>query len=38
MCLLLPAEQQVAAIAARLKELNPGYDGKGLHQESRMES
>lgn len=24
----LPAEQQVAAVAAKLKELNPGYDGK----------
>ena len=24
----LPAEKQVGAVAARLKELNPGFDGK----------
>jgi hypothetical protein len=24
----LPAEQQVKAVAARLKDLNPGFDGK----------
>ena len=27
----LPAEKQVEATAARLKELNPGFDGKMLH-------
>jgi formylglycine-generating enzyme required for sulfatase activity len=27
----LPAEQQVARVVAKLKELNPGYDGKEEH-------
>ncbi|HEY7307744.1 MAG TPA: protein kinase [Gemmataceae bacterium] len=27
----LPAEEQVKAVAARLKELNPGFDGKVTH-------
>jgi len=28
----LPAEQQVARVVARLKELNPGYDGQEEHK------
>ncbi|MFA7004516.1 MAG: hypothetical protein WC429_10790, partial [Verrucomicrobiia bacterium] len=28
----LPAEQQVARVMAKLKELNPGYDGKDEHK------
>jgi Leucine-rich repeat (LRR) protein len=28
----LPAEQQVARVVAKLKELNPGYDGKETHK------
>lgn len=28
----LPAEQQVARVVAKLKELNPGYDGKEEHE------
>lgn len=28
----LPAEQQVASVVAKLKELNSGYDGKESHQ------
>jgi hypothetical protein len=28
----LPAEQQVARVVAKLKELNPGYDGKEMHK------
>ena len=28
----LPAEQQVARVVAKLKELNPGYDGKEEHK------
>ncbi|MBI5395746.1 MAG: SUMF1/EgtB/PvdO family nonheme iron enzyme [Verrucomicrobia bacterium] len=28
----LPAEQQVAAVVAKLKELNPGFDGKETHK------
>ena len=27
----LPAEKQVEAVAAKLKELNPGFDGKVTH-------
>jgi Leucine-rich repeat (LRR) protein len=29
---VLPAEKQVAAVAAKLKERNPGFDGKVTHQ------
>ena len=28
----LPAEQQVARVVTKLKELNPGYDGNGAHK------
>jgi len=28
----LPAEEQVAAVARKLKDLNPGFDGKVTHQ------
>src|SRR5947209_8086761 len=28
----MPAEKQVKAVAAKLKELNPGFDGKVTHK------
>ena len=28
----MPAEKQVEAVAAKLKELNPGFDGKVTHK------
>ena len=32
----LPAEKQVEAVAKKLQELNPGFDGKVTHR-SRMQ-